>query len=248
MAGANPLAYEGDLDGAAEVIALGSAIRRATAIADATTTIWEQDGVWEWSRLAQLYSAAGGPLRDLHQLWKNLAETARRSRRTERADIAGAGAAAAVGLLLSANPDPRPVAELEALTGQPSVPGVRALAALARGDSAEARRVLSDSSKPEMKGKGGVYLGFAWNDSRPLEAEARFQLGDYRAAIQLLATFDEAKLYRRGFDSRWGLLGRVHLLRGLAYERLGETDHATREFKLVVATWQEPELPSSLAL
>jgi hypothetical protein len=88
-----------------------------------------------------------------------------------------------------------------------------------------------------------VYLGFAWNDSRPLEAEARFQLGDYRGAISLLASFDESKLYRRGFDSRWGLLGRVHLLRGLAYERLGDTDRATREFKLVVATWQGADEP-----
>lgn len=243
MAGANPLAYEGDLDGAADVIALGGAIRRATALADASPTIWEQDGVWEWSRLAQLYSAAGGPQRDLHRVWSNLAASARKGRQTERADIAGAGAAAAVGLLLASDPDPRPIAELESLTGQRSAPGVRALAALARGDSAEARRVLADSSKGQARGKGVVYLGFAWNDSRPLEAEARFQLGDYRAALQLLSSFDEAKLFRRGFDSRWGLLGRVHLLRGLAYERLGETDRATREFKLVVATWQDADAP-----
>jgi len=243
MAGANPLAFEGDLDGAAEVIALGDAIRRATAMSGLTPTIWEQDGIWEWSRLAQLYSAAGGPVRDLHRVWANLAESARRGRQTDRADIAGAGAAAAVGLLLAADPDPRPIAELEALTGQRSAPGVRALAALARGDSSEARRLLADSSHRETKGTGGVYLGFAWNDSRPLEAEARFQLGDYRGALQLLSSFDEAKLYRRGFDSRWGLLGRVHLLRGLAYERLGEAERATKEFKLVVVTWQDADEP-----
>ena len=148
-----------------------------------------------------------------------------------------------MGLLLASDPDPRLIAELESLTGQRSAPGVRALAALARGDSAEARRVLADSSNGQARGKGVVYLGFAWNDSRPLEAEARFQLGDYRAALQLLSSFDEAKLFRRGFDSRWGLLGRVHLLRGLAYERLGETDQATREFKLVVATWQDADAP-----
>ena len=158
MAGANPLAYEGDLDGAADVIALGGAIRRATALADASPTIWEQDGVWEWSRLAQLYSAAGGPQRDLNRVWSNLAASARKGRQTERADIAGAGAAAAVGLLLTADPDPRPIAELESLTGQPSAPGVRALAALARGDRAEARRVLADSSK----GSQGKRRGLPW--------------------------------------------------------------------------------------
>jgi TolB-like protein len=243
MAGANPLAYEGDLDGAAEVIALGNAIRRATALADESPTIWEQDGVWEWSRLAQLYSAAGGPVRDLHRVWSSLASSARRGRQTERADIAGAGAAAAVGLLLAAESDPRPVAELEALTGRAAAPEVRALAALARGDSAGARRALADSARRKAIPKGEVYLGFAWNDSRPLEAEARFQLGDYRGAISLLASFDESKLYRRGFDSRWGLLGRVHLLRGLAYERLGDAGRATREFKQVVATWQGADEP-----
>jgi tetratricopeptide (TPR) repeat protein len=244
MAGANPLAYEGDLDGAAEVIALGNAIREATALADVAPTIWEQEGIWEWSRLAQLYSAAGGPARDLHRLWTRMTESARKGRQTERADIAGAGASAAVGLLLSADPDPGPVAELEALTGRRLAPGVRALAALARGDSAEARRVLADSAPPPAKdAKGGIYLSFAWNDSRPLEAEARFQLGDYRGALTLLAGFDQAKLSRRGFDSRWGLLGRIHLLRGLAYERLGENARATKEFRQVVLTWRDADEP-----
>jgi hypothetical protein len=134
------------------------------------------------------------------------------------------------------------VAELEALTGHPSAREVRALAALARGDSAAARRALSDSGAREDKSKG-VYWGFAGNDSRPLEAEARFQLGDYRGALSLLSGFDEAKFYRRGFDSRWGLLGRIHLLRGLAYERLGDADSATREFKQVVATWRGADEP-----
>ena len=40
-----------------------------------------------------------------------------------------------------------------------------------------------------------------------------------------------------------GNLGRVHLLRGLAYERLGEAGRATREFKEVVATWQGADEP-----
>jgi tetratricopeptide (TPR) repeat protein len=119
------------------------------------------------------------------------------------------------------------------------------MVALARGDSAAARLALADTGarKLENQGAGPVYLGFAGNDPRPLEAEARFQLGDYRGAIEMLQSFDEAQLYRRGFDSRWGLLGRVHLLRGLAYERLGEAEHAAREFKQVVANWQGADEP-----
>ncbi|HEV8196612.1 MAG TPA: hypothetical protein VGP87_08225, partial [Gemmatimonadales bacterium] len=224
MAGANVLAYQGDLDGAADVIALGDAIRRATQLAERTPTIWDQDQVWEWSRLAQLYSAAGGPVRELRRVWTNLAQSARRAPASDRASVAGAGAAAAVGLLLTPESDARPLEELEALTGRPTTPAVRALAALSHGDSAGARRALATPEPKDSAGaeKSTVYMGFAWNDSRPLEAEARYQLGDYRGAIDLLRSFDEGQLYRRGFDSRWGLLGRVHLLRGLAYERLGE--------------------------
>lgn len=246
MAGANTLAYHGDLDGAAEVIALGDAIRRATQVPERAATIWDQDDVWQWSRLAQLYSAAGGPSRELRRVWSDLADAARRAPAADRASVAGAGAAAAVGLLLGTESDSRPLAELETLTGRSSAPEVRALAALARGDSAVARRALGDSGRKaehrDMKGDA-VYLGFAWNDPRPLEAEARYQLGDFRGAIELLRTFNENQLWQRGFDSRWGIMGRVHLLRGLAYEQLGEAERASREFKEVVATWQGADRP-----
>jgi eukaryotic-like serine/threonine-protein kinase len=246
MSGANTLAYHGDLDGAAEVIALGDAIRRATQAPEAPTTIWDQDDVWQWSRLAQLYSAAGGPSRQLRRVWSDLAGAARRAPEADRASVAGAGAAAAVGLLLGAEADGRPLAELETLTGRSSAPAVRALAALARGDRAVAQRVLADSlhKREHVETKSSaVYLGFAWNDPRPLEAEARYQLGDYRGAIEQLRTFDESQLWRRGFDSRWGIMGRVHLLRGLAYERLGEMEQAGREFREVVAAWQGADQP-----
>jgi serine/threonine-protein kinase len=246
MAGANTLAYQGDLGGAAGVIALGDAIRRATLISGPTPTIWDQDEVWQWSRLAQLYSAAGGPARELRRVWTDLAEAARRAPAANRASVAGAGAAAAVGLLLGPEPDSGPLAELEALTGRTASPEVRALAALARGDSAVARRALADSGKkpdPDKTTGGVIYLGVAWNDPRPLEAEARYQLGDYRGAIQMLQSFTENQLFRRGFDSRWGILGRVHLLRGLAYEQLGEPDRASREFKEVVVAWQGADEP-----
>jgi serine/threonine-protein kinase len=246
MAGANTLAYEGDLGGAAEVIALGDAIRRATLLPQASPTIWDQDEVWQWSRLAQLYSAAGGPARELRKVWSDMAKAARRAPVADRASVAGAGAAAAVGLLLGADPDSRPLAELESLTGRPASREVRALAALARGDSAVARKALVDSGRKaeaqEPKSEM-IYLGYAWNDPRPLEAEARYQLGDYRGAIEMLQSFTENQLYRRGFDSRWGILGRVHLLRGLAYERLGEPDRASREFKEVVVAWQDADEP-----
>ncbi|NOT08524.1 MAG: hypothetical protein HOP28_10000 [Gemmatimonadales bacterium] len=242
LAGANALAYQGDLEGAADVIALGNALRRATALPEAPPGIWEQDEVWQWSRLAQLYSAAGGPSRELRRIWTDVAISARRASTADRASVAGAGAAAAVGLLLGPEPDLKALGELEALTGRPSAPEVRALAALARGDSVGARRALSDSTGRRL-GREAVYLGFAWNDSRPLAAEAKYQLGDFKGALELLESFDESQLAQRGFDSRWGLLGRVHLLRGLAYERLGEPSRAAHEFRRVVNAWQGADEP-----
>jgi hypothetical protein len=209
-------------------------------------TIWDQDEVWEWSRLAQLYSAAGGPARELRRIWTGVAQAARRAPVSDRASVAGAGAAAAVGLVLGPEPDLRAVSELESLMGRRVTPSERAMVALARGDRQAAQAALADSGAggEMLEHKGStIYLGFAWNDPRPLAAEARFQLGDYRGTLDMLESFTEGQLYLRGFDSRWGLLGRVHLLRGLAYERLGESARAATEFRQVVATWQGADEP-----
>jgi tetratricopeptide (TPR) repeat protein len=137
------------------------------------------------------------------------------------------------------------VTELQQLTGVAPRPEFQALAALSRKDSAEARQALAtkapESSMMESGKDGHQELNqgaaFAMGDSRPVAAEALFQLGSYRQALDLLSAFQPERLATRGFDSRWGLLARVHLLRGLAYEKLGQSDSASREFDQVVAQW-----------
>jgi hypothetical protein len=74
-------------------------------------------------------------------------------------------------------------------------------------------------------------------DSRPVMAEAMYQLGNYRETVQILESFTAERLGSRGFDSRWGLLARIRLLRGLSYEKLGQIESATREFDQVIAQW-----------
>jgi serine/threonine-protein kinase len=235
--GANMLAYQGDIDGATRVLALADQVRRAAPGTGLEPGAWDQEEVWEWSRLAQLYAAVGGPDSQLRRLWASIASAARRGPLDDRPSVAGSGAAAATALLLANSPDPRPLAELESLTGRSAPRGVRALLALSRGDSVAARQALRDSLKP-VEGKGTMYWGFAAGDPRPLEAEAWYQLGEFQTALDRLEGFDEEHLSQRGFDARWALLGRVHLLRGLANERLGRSEVASTEFRKAIDRWR----------
>ena len=41
-----------------------------------------------------------------------------------------------------------------------------------------------------------------------------------------------------GFDARWAMLGRVRLLRGAAYERLGRRAEAREQYRQVLAQWK----------
>jgi hypothetical protein len=139
------------------------------------------------------------------------------------------------------------------LTGVPPRPEFKALAAIVRHDSAGARRALAtrglghdeksaqeskDGKKAPMLGQGAA---FAMGDPSPVTAEALFQLGSYREVISQLDSFRPERLGTRTFDARWGLLARVRLLRGLAYEKLGQADSATTEFTQVVAQWEEAD-------
>jgi len=73
--------------------------------------------------------------------------------------------------------------------------------------------------------------------SQPLAAQAYYLLGDYRTTLRVLQDFEPATLRTGGFDSRWGMLGRVRLLRGAAYEQLGRRAEAREEYQQVLAQW-----------
>lgn len=69
-------------------------------------------------------------------------------------------------------------------------------------------------------------------------AQIEFLQGRYRDALTLLDGFDARHLSRKVFDSRWLLLGRVDLLRGMAYERLGEHPRAGALYRQVLTRWE----------
>ncbi len=77
--------------------------------------------------------------------------------------------------------------------------------------------------------------------SRPYAAQAYYLLGDYETTLRVLDGFEPSNLYTAGFDARWGMLGRVRLLRGAAYERLGRLGEARAEYRQVMAQWKSAD-------
>ena len=147
----------------------------------------------------------------------------------QRKHVAHTGASAAIGLFTGPAADSSALTEYQAMTGEALTKEVRALLALTRGDSTGARRVLAepDSAEGGMKRMWATYR-------RPLAAQAYFLLGDYQATLRTLEDFESGALRTGGFDSRWGMLGRVRLLRAAAYEQLGRRAEAREEYKEVL--------------
>lgn len=60
----------------------------------------------------------------------------------------------------------------------------------------------------------------------------------------MLEGFDGPELNADQFDMRWGILGRVRLLRGAVLEKLGRNDDAREQYKLALAQWSgaDPDL------
>lgn len=242
LAGANILAYLGDVRGAAQLIALADTVRRVIRPPEmgpgqAPSGL---DETWEWARQAQLYSAVGGARDQLEEIWQLVVQAARNSTPSQRQALARSVAAAPIGLFLLSPTTPAPLRELERMSGVPSDPTLLALEALHRGDSAQARSHLRAKPATEPESEPSLW-GFANGDPRPLTAEVLFQLGEYQATVDLLRPFQPEQLMGRQFDPRWAVLGRVRLLRGLALERLGQRAEAAQEFSASLAQWREAD-------
>ena len=157
----------------------------------------------------------------------------------KRGKLLSAGGSAAVGLLTAATPDESAVTEMEAMGGDPPVKEVRALLALERNDAPAARKALAEPD-PAMSTsmKQPYYVVYR----KPLAAQAYYLLGDYERALQVLEGFDdEDQLNRDQFDMRWGIVGRVRLLRGQLFEKLGRPDDARVQYRLALEQWKEAD-------
>jgi eukaryotic-like serine/threonine-protein kinase len=236
-AAANVFAYQGDLTNAAKTLDLADQVRREV-IAHPEWTGSKGEG-WRRAVLGELYAAAGGPPSALRQIWQGTAEAARMAPADQRKHIAHTGAAAAIGLFTGIAADTTALHELGVISGESPVKEVRALLAVSRGDAAAARRTLSE---PDSSAYGSPYGKYMYRVlTEPLAAQVYYLLGDYETTIRVLEGYQPTALQTGTFDSGWGILGRVRLLRGAAYERLGRRAEAREQYRQVVAQWRNAD-------
>jgi eukaryotic-like serine/threonine-protein kinase len=232
-AAANVFAYQGDLTNAAKALDLADQVRREV-ISHPEWAGSKGEG-WRRAVLGELYAAAGGPSSALREIWQGAAEAARMSPVDQRKHIAHTGASAAIGLFTGLAADTTALHELQVISGEPAAKEVRALLAVSRGDSAVARRTLAE---PESTAYGKHMYQVL---TEPLAAQAYYLLGEYETTIRVLEGYQASALQTGGFDSGWGMLGRVRLLRGAAYERLGRRSEAREQYRQVLAQWKKAD-------
>jgi serine/threonine-protein kinase len=231
--GLNALAYAGDIGRAARVL-------REAASAHPPTEA-PRDAVVDPRFVAELhagalYAGAGGAAPPLREIWRTVAEAARRAPSDRRAAIARAGTPAAVGLLLGPARDPTPLAELRSLTGEAPPSDIEALLDLARGDSAAARTILAHPAEEVSKERRPAMSGWA-GFPYPLRAYALLLLGEPHRALALLDDHGPEMLDPAMFSTAWGSVGMVRMLRGMAYEQLDRRTEAAREYRAALTQW-----------
>jgi tetratricopeptide (TPR) repeat protein len=233
-AAANVFAYQGDLTSAAKALDLADEVRREVVKHPPGKSEGQWGESWRRAMLGELYAGVGVPVSSLRQVWQSAAEAGRMAAPESRKHLVHSGASAAIGLFTGPSADSSALVEYRSMTGESLSPEVRALLALSRGDSTGARRMLAEpDTTPQGMPKWTASLY-----TRPLAAQAWFLLGDYDRTLSTLRDFEPASLKTGGFDSRWGMLGRVRLLRAAAYEQLGRRAEARQEYQDALAQWK----------
>ncbi len=233
-AAANVFAYQGDLSNAAKALDLADQVRREVVKHPPAKSEGHWGESWRRAVLGELYAGVGVPASSLRQVWQSAAEAGRMAAPDSRKHLVHSGASAAIGLFTGPSADSSALVEYRSMTGESLSPEVRALLALSRGDSTGARQMLAEPDTTVQ----GMPKWTASLYTRPLAAQAWFLLGDYHRTLSTLRDFEPASLKTGGFDSRWGMLGRVRLLRAAAYEQLGRRAEARQEYRDVLAQWQ----------
>ena len=237
LSGANALAYVGDVGRAARVIA---SVQRARGVVPKSPESAVDQRHLAELQVGALYTATGGAPEPLRAIWRTVSEAARKASAPDRAAIARAGTPAAVGLLIGPAHDATPLNELRALTGEDHPRDVRALLALAAGDSTGARRLLlapPEDWTDEKRGGLGGWAGDPW----PLRAYGLLLLHEHQRAYDLLQHYEVEMLDPRYYTSAYGAVGMIRMLRGMALEGLDRRTEAAREYRAVLAEWEHAD-------
>lgn len=237
--GANAAAFLGNLSVAERSLGLQAQISAAWFPASTGSQRLGDRSLLGHLWQSHLYTALGAPASKLRPIWDQVADSARRAPKASRASVVSYGWAAALGLFLQNRSDPTPLNELQALGGGTTPPELKALVALERGDSAEARRQLalpdsvtekSYSDRPQWWSYRGMIAAHAWHE-----------LGDDRRALQALEGYEVDRLSSNGLDVRWMLAGQARLLRGEIYEHQGKRELARQQYQQALAQWEEAD-------
>jgi serine/threonine-protein kinase len=237
--GANVLAYAGKVSLASRTLDLAAQISARWYPDMAGSGRLGDRSLYGHLLQSHLYTALGAPAATLRPIWEQIADSARRAPRNLRGSVAEYGWAAAVGLYLQDTTDPSPLNELSALGGGPTPPELKALVALEKGDSAEARRLLAQPDS--ATGKQFSSRPQWWGYRQMIAAHAWAELGDDKQALKALDTFDPAKLSTSNLDIRWLLLGQARLLRGEIFERQGKSAEARDQYRQALAQWDDAD-------
>jgi tetratricopeptide (TPR) repeat protein len=185
-----------------------------------------------------LMLALGAPTSQMAGTWGQVAERARSLPQSERAEVVQFGWPAAVGLFLADPKGSTSLRELESLGGGGAPPEVLAFAALDRGDSADARRLLESPGEPaEPLAKRPPWLAYR----KLIAADVWHRLGDDARALSQLNEFRVESLSTEGLDVRWFLLGQARLLRGEIYETMNRPAEAKAEYRAALEQWSEAD-------
>ena len=237
-ASANVFAYQGDLTQAGHAIQFADQVRTTLELRPVSDERDVDPLMWQRWHMGHLYAATGAPVSNQRRIWESTAEAARRATPEERQKVARTGAPAALGIFLQTN-DTTALTELRALSGDEFSREVRAWLALERSDVDEARDIL-DQTEPDS-------LDTVWDQwsnrhyQKPMAAELYYSLGDYYKTIALLEEFEPDRFATDWFDVRWGMIGRVRMLRAMAYEQLGQIEDAQQQYRDVIAQWQSSD-------
>lgn len=237
--GANVLAYSGKVTLASRNLDLAARIHDRWYPEMAGSEQLGDRSLYGHMLQSHLYTALGAPAAKLRPIWERIADSARRAPKAQRGNIAEYGWAAAVGLYLQDTTDPAPLNELSALGGGAPPPELKALVALEKGDSAEARRLLQEPDS--ATGKQFLSRPQWWGYRQMIAAHAWAELGDDQRALKALDVFEPAKLSTNGLDIRWLLLGQARVLRGEIFERQGKNAEARDQYKLALAQWADAD-------
>jgi tetratricopeptide (TPR) repeat protein len=237
--GANLLAYAGRLTLASRTLDLAARIHDRWYPELPGSGQLGQRSLYGHLLQSHLLTALGAPASTLRPIWQQIADSARHAPKAARAKVAEFGWAAAIGLYLQDTTDPTPINELAALGGGPPPPELKALAALEKGDSTGASRLLAQpdsatakqfQSRPQWSGYRQMIAAHMWAE-----------LGDDQRALKALDVFEPSKLSTSGLDVRWLLLGQARVLRGEIFERQGKTAEARNQYRQALAQWEDAD-------